>query len=359
MRKFDWKDDMRGLVRTRQELSEFLILTDDERSWFDESHALPLGISRYYLSLINPNDPSDPIRRQVVPTCHESEMDRAELSDPLAEVSYSVTDRLIHRYANRVAFLVTDRCATYCRHCFRRRFTGASGGSVRKPDVDEAAQYVSDHPEVKEILFTGGDPFTLSDDKLDDMIGSFRERRPDLIIRLCTRTPATFPQRITDELIAVIKKHDTAPFYLLTQFNHPRELTPQSRRAVDRFVDAGIPALNQTVLLRGVNDNADILEELMNTLVSMRVKPYYLFQGDLVNGTAHFRVPLETGFKLEAELRRRLSGLAMPTYAVDLPQGGGKIPLGARYLETREPDGSWIFITTEGQHRSYRDPALG
>lgn len=352
----DWMESLRASVRTLKELDDLLPLTEEEKNWSGEELSLPLGISRYYLGLIDPLDPKDPIRKQVVPTCHESFVDAGESGDPLAEVSHTAAPRLIHRYRNRAAFLVTDTCATYCRHCFRRRFTGASGGKATTKEVSQAAQYVAMHPEIKELLFTGGDPFTLSDAQLELMILAFRTARPDLIIRLCTRTPATFPARITSELIAMLKRHTSAAFYLLTQFNHPREITAESRIAVGRFVDAGIPALNQTVMLRGVNDEVDTLEALMNALVAIRVKPYYLFQGDLVRGTAHFRVPLAKGMALEAELRQRLSGLAMPVYAVDLPDGGGKIPIGKRYCEGQDEQGTWIFQTTGGQRRCYPDP---
>ncbi|MHC1693070.1 MAG: KamA family radical SAM protein [Sphaerochaetaceae bacterium] len=356
MHECDWILDSRTSVRSLEELSVLLALTKEESAWHMGECSPPLCISRYYLGLIDPGDPDDPIRRQVVPTASELAFDQAELADPLAEQVHSVTSRLIHRYTNRVAFLVTDTCATYCRHCFRRRFTGLGGGCASLDEVQEAARYVGAHPEVKEILFTGGDPFTLSDTKLDWMIGVFRMARPDLIVRLCSRIPVTFPQRIDGGLIGMLKGHSTAPFYLFTHFNHPREITEQSRLAVARFVDAGIPVMNQTVLLHKVNDDADTLETLMNALVAIRVKPYYLFQGDLVNGTHHFRVPLERGIALEAELRKRLSGLAMPVYAVDLPQGGGKIPLGKSYLACREADGAWVFNTPDGQQRIYRDP---
>jgi lysine 2,3-aminomutase len=352
----DWMKSLRASVRTLEELYRLLPLTAQEKSWTGGDCSLPLGISRYFLGLIDPHDPQDPLRRQVVPTCHESSELSGESGDPLAEVSHTAAPRLIHRYHNRAAFLVTDTCATYCRHCFRRRFTGASGGKATLEDVSQAALYVASHPEIKELLFTGGDPFTLSDIQLEQMIQAFRTGRPDLLIRLCTRTPATFPERITATLITMLKRHTSAPFYLLTQFNHPREITPESRAAVALFVDAGIPALNQTVMLQGVNDEVDTLESLMNALVAIRVKPYYLFQGDLVRGTAHFRVPLAKGMALEAELRTRLSGLAMPVYALDLPDGGGKIPIGERYCEGRDEQGAWIFRTPEGQRRRYPDP---
>lgn len=335
-----------------------IVLMEAEQAWERDGTSPPFGVSEYYASLIDPSDPDDPIRRQVMPTSCEMLSSTGESGDPLAEEEHSVTPRLIHRYTERVAFLVTDICATYCRHCFRRRFTGTDHGPASQEEISAAAAYVGAHPEVKEILFTGGDMFTLSDEKLDELIGLFRAPRPDLIIRLCSRVPVTLPSRITDGMMAVLKKHSSAPFFLLVQYNHPRELTSRSVAAVARFVDAGIPVLNQTVLLRGVNDDVDVLEALCNGLLSARIKPYYLFQGDMVGGTAHLRVPLEKGLSLVKELRRRLSGLAMPVYAVDLPEGGGKVPVDSLYLKGRDPDGAWVFETPDGGERRYRDPEV-
>ena len=343
-------------IISMDQLSGFLSLTAEEQGWAENGLTVPLRIPSYYLSLINPSDPADPLRRQVVPTVFEDSYDTGETKDPQDESSYSGAPRLIHRYRNRVAFLVTDICPMYCRHCFRRRFTGKLVGPASQVEIEKAAVYVQEHPEIKEILLTGGDLLTVSDARLESLIQAFRTRRPDLVMRLCTRTPASFPQRITDDLIAMLKRNNTAPYYLMTQFNHPRELTAQAIAAVGKFIDAGIPAMNQTVLLHGVNDDPDTLEELCNMLVASRIKPYYLFQGDLVSGTSHFRVPLERGFELEQELRRRLSGLAMPVYAIDLPQGGGKVPLTHCYLQGRDADGTWVFSTPEGKLRRYSDP---
>ncbi len=347
-------DDTKGqTITTITQLEEYLQLTDEERAFDSLEGVLPLAIPSYFFSLIDRDDPRDPLRIQVIPTVHEGEYLEDEHSDPLAEVAHSVTGRLIHRYPSRVAFLVTDICAMYCRHCFRRRFTGTFQGPATRSEIQEAASYVKQHREVKEILLTGGDMMTLSDSKIEELLSLFREAREDLVIRLCTRIPAAYPARVTPKLVAIIKSFDTAPFYLMTQFNHPRELTKEAVSAVSLFVDAGIPAMNQSVLLKGVNDDASTLEELCNKLIFSRIKPYYLFQGDLVEGTSHFRVPLEKGLALEKELRRRLSGLAMPLYTVDLPQGGGKIPLTEGYLQESSGCAVWNFITVEGKKRSY------
>ncbi|MFA6776664.1 MAG: KamA family radical SAM protein [Sphaerochaetaceae bacterium] len=343
-------------INSMKELAGRLALTGDEAAFDEKAPHLPVKITDYFFSLINPDDPNDPLRRQVVPTRFEENPQSYEDLDPLEEVSHSVTSRLIHRYRSRVAFLVTDLCPMYCRHCFRRRFTGTFQGPATHAETEEAAAYCKKHPEVTEILFTGGDMMTLSDEEIDHLIAVFRSKRPDLIIRLCTRICATLPQRVTDSLVKMITSHNSAPFYLMTQFNHPRELTEQAVTAVAKFVDHGIPAMNQTVLLRGVNDDPDTLEQLCNRLVVSRIKPYYLFQGDLVSGTERFRVPLRRGMEIEQELRRRLSGLAMPVYAADLPRGGGKIPLCQNYLEAYDGNGTWTFRTPDGEIRHYRDP---
>ncbi len=340
-------------ITTIAGLEKHLELTEEERSFACLAGVLPIAIPSYFLDLIDKTDPHDPLRIQVVPTIHEGERLQQEHIDPLAEADHSVTNRLIHRYPSRVAFLVTDICAMYCRHCFRRRFTGTFQGPATRSEIQQAASYLVQHREVKEILLTGGDMMTLSDSKVEELIAIFREARQDLVIRLCTRMPAAEPSRITAALVAIFKKFDSAPFYLMTQFNHPRELTKEAVAAVGMFVDAGIPAMNQSVLLRGVNDDAVTLEQLCNKLIFSRIKPYYLFQGDLVEGTSHFRVPIEKGLALEKELRKRLSGLAMPLYAVDLPQGGGKVPLTEGYLQESSGCNVWNFTTVEGKKRSY------
>lgn len=345
-------------ITSMEQLQKLLKLTQDELAWKESPISVPLRITSHYAALIDPNDPNDPLRRQVVPTAKENRTMETESDDPLAEVPHSKGQRLIHRYGNRVAFLATDICPMYCRHCFRRRFTGNMIGPASQSDILEAASYLSLHPQIKEILITGGDPLTLSNDQLDFMIGRFREASPHLIVRICTRYPVSQPSRIDERLIAMLKKYKTAPFYLLTQFNHPRELTSQSVEAVSLFVDAGIPAMNQTVLLKGVNDNADTLEELCNSLLFNRIKPYYLFQGDMVTGTADFRVPLKRGMAIEQELRKRLSGLAMPLYCADLPNGGGKVPLCGSYVE-QSPEGDsgeWRIRTLDGDYRILSDP---
>jgi len=339
------------LVITKETIEKRIQLKNDEKKWLVDSSPLPLLVTDFFFSLIDPDDPDDPIRRQVIPSVLENSLE--DMLDPLKEVDYSVTERLIHHYTNRCALLTTDRCFTYCRHCFRRRFTGTSSGPISEKQIDDAMEYLKEHAEVKELLLTGGDLFTLSDERLDYLFSSLRRTREDIIQRLCTRAVATNPERFTTRLMDIIRKHNHgAPFILMTQFNHPRELNERSIAAVSAFIDMGIPAFNQSVLLKGVNDDVDVLEELSNKLLFNRIKPYYLFQGDQVCGTRHLRVDVVRGLELEEELRKRVSGLAMPQYTADLPQGGGKVILTRQYLKEIHED-HVVFTTPDGEERSY------
>lgn len=342
------------MIDTKEKLKSILSLSPEEEAFdYTAPDSLSLKIPEYFFNLIDASDPDDPLRIQCIPNAREQEAEAGSGLDPLAEVEHTQGERLIHRYHSRAAFLTTDVCAIHCRHCFRRRFTATDQGPASDEEIEQAARYVAEHPEITELLFTGGDVLSLSDSRLEAMIKAFRSLRPNLVIRICTRMPAANPRRITDELVSMIKRHNSAPFYLMTQFNHGRELTAEAIEAVARFVDNGIPAMNQSVLLRGVNDDVETLVQLCNALVFNRIKPYYLFQGDLVAGTAHLRVSIKRGLELEAELRRRLSGLAMPTYAIDLPEGGGKVPLTGQHLVRETAEGAWEFKTCEGERRLY------
>jgi len=337
-------------IDSLEKLEGIIKPTEKERNWFKSPSSLPFLVSAHFAKLIE-DDPDDPIRREVVPQDDENNV-KASL-DPLGEVSHSVTERLVHRYHDRAALLVTDRCFTYCRHCFRRRFTGTATGPISKAQLDDAIDYLKKHEEIIELLLTGGDMFTLSDESLEDLLGSLKEARPDILLRLCTRAVVTMPSRFTDDLIKMIKKYDYgSPFVLMTQFNHPREVTEESIAAVGKFVMNGIPAFNQSVLLKGVNDDADTLETLCNLLLKNRIKPYYLFQADLVGGTEHLRVGLEKGLGIEEELRKRLSGLAMPEYTLDLPESGGKVILTKQHYMGHDKHYAY-FTTPEGEKRKY------
>ena len=314
----------------------------------DGENTLPLLISDHIAALLD--HPS--IRKQFVPSAEENE-DTVGTLDPQEEKENTASSRLVHRYRNRAAFLVTDRCFAYCRHCFRRRFTGKLSGEASETEIRDAALYIKEHQEIKEVLLTGGDMFTLPDSHIDRMLSIFKSECPKVIFRLCTRAVATMPERFTADLFAMIRKHqEGAPFFLMTQFNHPEELTEDAAAAVRGFLDLGIPAFNQTVLLRGVNDDEETLIALSEKLLLNRIKPYYLFQGDLVKGTRHLRVPLERGLEIERNIRRELSGLGMPQYTIDLPEGGGKVILTESHLIGKDGKG-YIFRTPEGSTRHY------
>lgn len=267
----------------------------------------------------------NPLRLQLIPSPRENNILENELEDPLGEAEYRVFPRLVHQYPNRVLLLATGNCISYCRHCFRRCYTSRGEGFISEKEQLEVAEYLKDHSEVKEILVSGGDPLLYDDSRIKNLFGNLCRYRRDILIRMCTRAPVFLPQRFTKTLIGIFKAY--RPLWLIPHINHPWELTRETEKALRKVLDAGIPVQSQTVLLKGVNDNPDVLEELFNRLVFIGVKPGYLFQTDLAPGTSHFRTSVDDGLKIYSELEKRLSGLSLPVYAVDLPGGGGKIPL--------------------------------
>lgn len=346
----EWKRQIQGRLKSRDDLEERFDLTKDEQDFFSgKNQGLELGITPYYFNLIG-DVPDDPVRLQCIPRVQERTILPYEIADPLCEKGYSPVPRLIHRYRDRALLLVTGFCSVYCRHCFRRYFTGNREKPVSIEETQAAAAYLARHVEIKELLLSGGDPLTLDDSPLEKLLQVLREARQDLVFRVATRIPVVLPQRITPELVELLASYK--PLWLVTQYNHPVELTEQSLKTLNSLIDAGVPVLNQTVLLKGVNDRVEILEELFHRLVDARVKPYYLFQGDLASGTSHFRVPLKQGIEIIKELRSRMSGLSLPVYAVDLPDGGGKVPLTESYL-IREEEGWLIFRSIEGEIYKY------
>lgn len=314
------------------------------------SNRFPLAVTRHYLSLAG-EGPDDPIRRQFVPTSSELVSKAYELEDPLGEEQFMPVPHLVHRYADRALLLTTDSCAVHCRHCFRRRFTGSGRGDLRDSELAAVVEYLDDHAEIRELLLSGGDPLTLSDARLAGILRRIRSVRSDLVLRIATRIPVVLPSRLASPTIDIIR--DGRPVWVVVQVNHPRELSPECEAVLAALVSAGIPVVTQTVLLRGVNDSVDTLEELFSRLVALMAKPYYLFQGDLAPGTAHFRVSIDRGLELMRALRSRVSGLAMPTYAVDCPGGGGKVPLTEEYLVGKS-DGWYQLRAPDG--REYRYP---
>lgn len=317
----------------------------------DPTTKLPYGVSRYYAGLSESQDPTvDPIAAQYIPRPEELVTLPYESSDPIGDNRYRVAERLVHHYRDRALLLANDRCATYCRHCFRRHFTGNGGGRITEAELDEACAYLERTGEVREVLLSGGDPLMLSDREIELVIERLKSVRKDYTIRICTRLPVVLPSRITPALCEIFERFDG--LWAVIHTNHPREITDAFRHAVRLLTRAGVPVLNQTVLLRGVNDNIATLEELFRGLVRNGVKPYYLFQGDLAAGTAHFRVPIERGLELIQALRGRLSGIALPTYAVDLPDGGGKVSIESALIRI-ETD---AYVFRGAGNREYRYP---
>ncbi len=323
---------------------------DDFRTGIHDETRLPYGVSRYYAGLARTEDPeSDPIAAQYIPRAAELVTLPYESTDPIGDRRYLVTERLVHHYRDRALLLVSDRCATYCRHCFRRHFTGHGGGRITDAQLADACEYLKKTPAVREILLSGGDPLMLSDQELEALIRRLREIDPLYIVRICSRMPVVLPSRVTEGLSRMLGS--LGAVWAVIHVNHPREITPEFAAGVRRLLSGPVPVLNQAVLLRGINDNADTLEELFRGLVRTGVKPYYLFQGDLAAGTAHFRVPIATGIALMRELRARMSGIALPTYAVDLPGGGGKVPVETALVRT-EAD-AYILRGADGAEYRY------
>ncbi|MZP31202.1 lysine 2,3-aminomutase [Heliobacterium undosum] len=312
-----------------------------------------MAITPYYFSLINLEDPNCPIGQQAIPSLHELSLSTADLEDPLHEEGDSPVPGLTHRYPDRVLLLVTDQCAMYCRHCTRRRFAGAQDRARSKKDLMLALHYIRSHPEVRDVLLSGGDALCISDEMLEFLLSSLRQIPHVEIIRIGTRTPVVMPQRITPELVSILRKHH--PVWLNTHFNHPREITAESERAIAMLADAGVPLGNQSVLLKGVNDCPITIKQLAQKLVRMRVRPYYLYQCDLSRGIEHFRTPVSKGIHIIEMLRGHTSGLAIPTFVVDAPGGGGKIPLQPNYLISQSED-HVVLRNYEGVITVYQEP---
>jgi lysine 2,3-aminomutase len=327
----DWRWQQRNALTSADDLARLFPLTEAERRGF----ALAEGRSRmavtpYYASLIDPDHPSCPVRLQVVPAAAEAERAPGDLEDPVGEESHRPARAVVHKYRDRVLFLAVDRCAVYCRHCTRRRITFSGEGGFDRDAIEEGIAYVRAHPEVRDVIVSGGDPLVLSDERLGEILSALRAIPHVQLLRVATRAPVTNPMRITDALAALLRR--CAPLFVVTHFNHPKECTPEARAACERLVDHGVPVENQSVLLRGVNSSARILTDLNERLLTFRVRPYYLHQGDLATGTAHLRTPLAAGVAILDRMRGSTSGLAVPHLAVDLPGGGGKVTLQPAYL---------------------------
>jgi lysine 2,3-aminomutase len=327
----DWRWQQRRNIRTLAQLEAHLDLTEDERLGVQETAAIfRLGISPYYLSLCHPTHPLCPVRMQAVPTRAEAKKSPGELSDPLGEDKHRPVTAVVHRYPDRVLFLALDRCSVYCRHCTRRRMTGSAETDLTRDELAIGIEYIKAHPEVRDVLISGGDPFLLATNRLEGLLEGIRAIPHVEIIRIGTRVPVCLPQRVDDELCQMLRKYH--PLFVVTHFNHPKELTPEARAACARLVDAGVPVENQCVLLRRANSSARIMTELSHELLKSRVRPYYMHQGDVAEGIEHLRTPIAKGIEILEQMRGHTSGLAVPHLAVDLPGGGGKVTLQPNYL---------------------------
>ncbi len=351
----DWHWQVRNRVETLEDLKKYLNLTPEEEEGVCRTLGrLRMAITPYYLSLIDLGDPFDPIRRQAVPTQHELEAAPYEAADPLHEDTDSPVKGLTHRYPDRVLFLVTDQCSMYCRHCTRRRFAGQTDCAVPMEQIEKCIDYIRHHEEVRDVLLSGGDALMLSDGLLEKIIRELRTIDHVEIIRIGTRTPVVCPQRITSELCDMLKKYH--PIWVNTHFNHPSEITPEAAAACARLADAGIPLGNQSVLLAGVNDCVHVMKKLVNELVYIRVRPYYIYACDPSLGLSHFRTPVSKGIEIMEGLRGHTSGLCVPTFVVDAPGGGGKTPVMPTYLISQTPH-KIVLRNFEGVITTYTEPA--
>jgi lysine 2,3-aminomutase len=357
-----WREQTKHLITTADELKRYLPLTREEVIHIRQAAAIfPMTITPYYASLMDPNNPRCPIRMQAVPTRHELNIGKCDLNDPLAEDRDSPVPCLTHRYPDRVLLLVSNACAMFCRHCTRKRRVGDETELINKQKLEQAFAYIEQHQEVRDVLVSGGDPLLLPDERIDWILGRLRRIEHVEVVRVGTRTPVVLPQRITPELVAMLRRHH--PLWINTHFNHPREFTNASRHALALLADAGIPLGNQSVLLRDVNDCPLIMRELVHRLTRNRVRPYYIYQCDLARGIEHFRTPVAKGIEIMEMLRGHTSGFAVPTFVVDAPGGGGKIPVmpnyivsqGTRRVVLRNYEGV-ITIYNEPEHRETTCP---
>jgi len=327
----DWHWQYRNRISDAAGLSRVLDMTDREKEDITACLAkFRMAVTPYYASLIDPGDPFDPIRAQAIPSVDETRVYPWEMPDPLNEEGASPVKNIIHRYPDRALFLVTKCCAVYCRHCTRRRLVGEEDGNISDLEMEEAIGYIRRTPAIRDVLISGGDPLTLSDRRLDAILSELRGIDHVEVIRIGTRVPVTIPMRVTPELLGVLRKYQ--PVWINTHFNHSRELTDAARKACADIVDAGIPLGNQSVLLKGVNDNTGAIKDLLLKLVKARIRPYYLYQCDLSEGLQHFRTDVRTGVKIMRELIGNISGFAVPSFVIDAPGGGGKIPVNPDYI---------------------------
>jgi len=349
----DWHWQLKHRIRFKEELSQIIKLTPEEEKGLDKAKGrLSMSITPYWASLIDADDPNCPIRRQSVPVAAEFSISPHEMADPCAEDRDSPAPYLVHRYPDRVLLLATEHCAMYCRHCTRRRLVGDHEEKETDPltKFDAAIEYIKSNRKIRDVLISGGDPLTLEDEALENLLAKIRAISHVEFLRIGTRIPVSLPQRVTEKLANMFKKY--SPIWMSIHFNHPKEITKRCKLACDMLAESGVPLGSQSVLLKGVNDRPYIMKRLVQELLQIRVRPYYIYQCDPVRGTQHFRTPVAVGINIIEKLRGHTSGYAVPTYVIDGPGGGGKIPIGPNYILS-QAKGKYVLRNYKGKIYTY------
>jgi lysine 2,3-aminomutase len=353
----DWRWQLRNRITKAEQLNLLLNLSQAEVEAIEVSKGrLATAITPYFAKLMSRTDSNCPIRRQAIPTMEEFHVSPHDLLDPCAEDENSPVRGLVHRYPDRVLLLVTDKCAVYCRYCTRRRMVGSSEKCISEAELDQAIGYIQATKKIRDVLISGGDPLLFEDDHLESILAKVRKVPHVEIIRIGTRVPVTLPQRVTPSLVAMLKKYH--PLWISIHFSHPKEITKEVRKSCGMLVDAGIPLGSQTVLLRGINDRPSTMKRLMHELLKIRVRPYYIYQCDLAMGTEHFRTPIAVGINIIEKLRGHTTGYAVPSFVIDAPGGGGKIPVGPTYLISQDK-GKMVLRNYQGKVFEYQEPQYG
>jgi len=352
----DWRWQLRHRITTVEQMGEIIQLTPEEMEGIKQSKGrLAMAVTPYFASLMDPTNAMCPIRKQAIPVDQESHLSKNDRVDPCGEDKDSPVPGLVHRYPDRVLLLVTDQCAVYCRYCTRRRLVGANERSITQGNFEEALKYLKSHRKVRDVLLSGGDPILLENERLEELLSRLRTVPHIELLRIGTRVPVTLPQRITTGLVRMLKKYH--PLMISIHFTHPKEITDAVKRACGELADAGIPLGSQTVLLKGINDKPYIMKKLVHELLKVRVRPYYIYQCDLAMGTEHFRTSVATGIQIVEKLRGHTTGYAVPTFVVDAPGGGGKIPLAPVNLISRAK-GKVVLKNYEGKLFEYPEPNI-
>ena len=351
----DWKWQIRNRIRSLEQLSKYVPSLSSRGELQKVIEKYPMAITPYYASVIQKADMSDPVFRMSVPNIQEMYDPPCLADDPLEEHQDMPVPGLVHRYRDRALLIATTMCSMYCRHCTRKRIAGTRENAISARRMRQAQEYLFNHPEITDVIVSGGDPLTMSDESIEAVLSMLRSVPSVQVVRIGTRVPVVLPMRITDELVNILKKYH--PLWINTHFNHPNELTPEARAACAKLADAGIPLGNQTVLLRGINDDPQVIEQLCRGLIATRVRPYYMYQCDLVRGVEHFRTSIRKGLEIMEYLRGRVSGIAIPTFVVDAPHGGGKIPVLPTYVVSMSPTHT-VLRSFEGLLVSYPEPGM-